>query len=798
MSTEHLKAGFCLIDGNWYFSPNSSRKPKLPISNPNSDNLIQNDSPLSVFQNPQWWNLAWGWQSFVPLKYDFDDELSKMLRYIPRCDFDESKGYFMPYDIAVQWSQLESDLYATVIALKGYYTAPSFMPCAPRAAGYLRAFKYHSTCTKAMYRSRDWFQIWLGYLRYIIASANSDELSSEPYALRAKLDWYSYLKQEGFNLHWLDVLYTSSIFSRAVPRAGIFIKLPNDGLYQPSPHWFISNNIEVWYPWGPEQMKIEHIQHYGPQIDHNQESTTVFEIPYPQLVPHDAEKPWEQFFATRNLRNAHQSLFENDFEKQCRKHRINNPPSTAKVFVWERDYNNRIVRQVVPVNQREMIQQHGRYNNSYYDSFTNECDYFDEFFEDDISTLDDLDNGTCFYELNEDIDPKPIAEKIEVHTELHNSGYYFQRYEGSIDEIINTLKLYFGYTQPKREYRELPVSDEKKIKKFLRILGIPIKIISDGVFKEQEIKEAVDFVFRLAEDNVHKEEWDLGTSGTQGLIIHPRLKYLRIMHIPIPDTSDYQTFFMFDFKDKATVKWNLTVYSAYHAMIICRLDPNMNEEDIALFLLGNGMLFRTFRLKSTLEYKEDRYTPPAVPTTENKRKFEYEDYQSSIQRAHAVLAHNPRGRAALMEGGYLWRIALDNISFETVLAGPLYYTVNSLYFRVPNCPEEEYVDDVLPEDEGKTVLGEYIVKDPGQHDMIMSWYPPENVQHKAGDNHCRWTAIAEDLFQHRHNKIKTNPVPFRRKTWTASKRSVKNHRDAMDNLHKHSYDYIAEILNLKK
>ncbi len=46
--------------------------------------------------------------------------------------------------------------------------------------------------------------------------------------------------------------------------------------------------------------------------------------------------------------------------------------------------------------------------------------------------------------------------------------------------------------------------------------------------------------------------------------------------------------FMFDFHERSTVKWNLTMTSAAHALLVCRLHPNFEEKGHCSLLVAQG------------------------------------------------------------------------------------------------------------------------------------------------------------------------------------------------------------------
>jgi len=109
-----------------------------------------------------------------------------------------------------------------------------------------------------------------------------------------------------------------------------------------------------------------------------------------------------------------------------------------------------------------------------------------------------------------------------------------------------------------------------------------------------------------------------------------------------------QGLFVFDFKDHCTVKWKLTVKTAAHALLVCRLDSQLNESDLAYTLLQNGIPFHTLQLSVTLGRSPISGHPPLIiPFHPANYVFTQRDYEAFQQQCH-VIFNQPHGRAALL------------------------------------------------------------------------------------------------------------------------------------------------------
>ena len=166
---------------------------------------------------------------------------------------------------------------------------------------------------------------------------------------------------------------------------------------------------------------------------------------------------------------------------------------------------------------------------------------------------------------------------------------------------------------------------------------------------------------------------------------------------------------MFDFKNASTVPWNLTVKTAAHALIVCRLNDNWSVEDIVQYLLDNGIPFHTLQQSFSLPRSPFTSLPSLVlPFRPAGYTFTWRDYCAFRQHCHDIFKQ-PRGRAALMRGGYPWRLAMSELGIYSVLSGPSGWSTNTEEMLVVRVSEtgEEFIDDQLTEMELKVLSGLY-------------------------------------------------------------------------------------------
>ncbi len=99
-----------------------------------------------------------------------------------------------------------------------------------------------------------------------------------------------------------------------------------------------------------------------------------------------------------------------------------------------------------------------------------------------------------------------------------------------------------------------------------------------------------------------------------------------------------------------------------------------------------------------------------APVRPHGHDFTLLDYSAYLNKCR-VLMQQKRLRAALLRGGYLWRVALSAMYFDDVLDGPSGLSSNEddmFSVMLPN--GKRYVDDDLTEEETNILLGTYACK----------------------------------------------------------------------------------------
>ncbi|KJA19630.1 hypothetical protein HYPSUDRAFT_122121, partial [Hypholoma sublateritium FD-334 SS-4] len=141
------------------------------------------------------------------------------------------------------------------------------------------------------------------------------------------------------------------------------------------------------------------------------------------------------------------------------------------------------------------------------------------------------------------------------------------------------------------------------------------------------------------------DEWDLSRQNRACVAFAARFQLLKEVQGP------NGPLFMLDLNEHATVKWSLTLTTAAHALLVCRLHSGFQESDIAVYLLRRGIPFYTLQDAETLSKKA---LSDAIVSEHPYRPYEFVfdicDYKAYINQCCYILCRS-RGRVALLRGG---------------------------------------------------------------------------------------------------------------------------------------------------
>ncbi|KAG6913937.1 hypothetical protein DXG01_003396 [Tephrocybe rancida] len=223
----------------------------------------------------------------------------------------------------------------------------------------------------------------------------------------------------------------------------------------------------------------------------------------------------------------------------------------------------------------------------------------------------------------------------------------------------------------------------------------------------------------------------------------------------------------------------LGLESAADLLQMLREEAGPTLKNVIRFCLDRGLNFHTFIRAPYLR----TLAPPRSRIS--GLGFRAADYIPSVLDYHAYrisaaeFLQSPRGRAALMAGGIVARIAKDFINYECVFAIPSPEDVsdseNSICYRDTAVTSDAYWDDGLSDHEIRIICGSYSVatgklrlhtldaeltsidQNLGQSDVktgvqiaALSWFPPPSIWNTCGLNAGFWCADAEKWYMQRH------------------------------------------------
>ncbi len=441
-------------------------------------------------------------------------------------------------------------------------------------------------------------------------------------------------------------------------------------------------------------------------------------------LPREIHFPsWKEFFTSREALNKRLETTETASEKQKRLSRERKPPThSAKVFRWVKDpASDCYIREQVSKKWRQDTLGDYSSNQTRYDSFSNEWDCSSQFGSDDelsdgesgaeedifvdYDRVDDTHAGTPMIATGSCIDLGLIAhdqEWLQFSPTLQSMDA--QQVDAIVEaELMEAANTYFGYTGPLPLPPLPPITDPSRQKVFLRFFGFSWAQSRSSLFSRPQILVLANFIHRISSNGIiSNDDWDLSRENRSCTAFMERFRC--IQEISGPNGP----LFILNLGVNATVKWILTLTTAADALLVCRLHPKLQEKDLALYLLRRGIPFHTLQDARTLhmaQHDERRYSKH--PYRPANHEFTIRDYAAYIEQCE-VICEQPRTRAALLRGGYLWRISVTNISFDSVLNGPSGRAMSrDEMFTVTLSDGTQLVDDMLLESEILLLSGMY-------------------------------------------------------------------------------------------
>lgn len=424
------------------------------------------------------------------------------------------------------------------------------------------------------------------------------------------------------------------------------------------------------------------------------------------------------FFASREAMHDLLLASETKAHRDARLQRQIQPPLvSARVYVWEEDdsHPDGWVRRAIPKRFRVETLNFFMDSQKRYDAWENEWDCFDSMGgeipdEYDENFHETNDSVECPFTSDDDLLGNPGKDVCDVEEDMNEmvetrrspSPPPLGSDSWELDdpfyplEASEVLYLFHGFVQPLPMLNAKPSEvDTTEKNKFFRALGF--RCTDDPIFSSQGGITAFQFIKTLATspDLPNQEEWDLKAGNRIVLAAQSRVRLVKRID---------NGWFLLNNVCKS-VPWTLAVEEPSIAAYICRLQSNLSTYEIAWHLIQRGIQFHTMlEASSTFITKEKCYRP--MPIRLRGYVFSRRDYDAYTRERQEIL-NTPRGRAALLRGGIVWRLALDTMSPDSALRGPSWEASVEGCGLCVKSGESIMYDDSLSQDELDIICGVY-------------------------------------------------------------------------------------------
>lgn len=441
-------------------------------------------------------------------------------------------------------------------------------------------------------------------------------------------------------------------------------------------------------------------------------------------------KPWLQFFQARDERNKNKLANETPAQRQTRLNRERKPPvNKVDVFLW--DWSDEDPQQLVrtKVNRREGGDILSSYSDSQlvYDSFSNvwdACAYFgdpdddgdDESVDgcevpvstpipsgtavDDVGTSEQADHEAFCQNRVRQLDAAPPSERFKKLAFSYSLDAD-SRLDFTQDtfDILAYLSLHYGFVAP-LPLRSSSSVNPKDWEENIKNVGLDIET---NPLMPDLAAPVVTFLQGLRlRDGPVSELWDLHLGNcrkvnTQVLAtwIFRREKFF-FVHLSSPDEPH--------------CPWTIALTTAADALFVYRLltEKHLSTVSLGYILVDEGIRFRTLLpLPHSSVTSSIRPFRAVIPIRVRDYCFEVSDYHSYVRERARILS-SPRGRAALLEGGIIGRIAKEHLGHDCAALGPSSaVTVHRQGFSFTDAAGITYWDDRLTDDEIHLICGLY-------------------------------------------------------------------------------------------
>jgi hypothetical protein len=532
-------------------------------------------------------------------------------------------------------------------------------------------------------------------------------------------------------------------------------------------------------------------------------------------MAHIATKPWLKFFQARDELNKTKLATETPAQRQTRVNRERKPPiKKVDVFSWDWSDEDplQLVRTRVTRREGEDILSSFSDSQLVYDSYSNvwdACDYFgqpDDDTDDESSALphapitsvvanndgnsEQLEHEAFYRDQISKLHALPPSERFKKLF-LSYSSDTLPKPDLTQDafDILGYLTFHYGFVPPLPLQSNSPV-DLKDWEENIKNIGLDVRKNASSVDLAAPI---VNFLkgFRSAA-GPSQELWDL------------RLGNRRPVGRPVSIISKHNNnlFFLSPHSlHEPHCPWTIALTTAADALFVYRLLMGKKFSAISLgyVLVDEGIRFLTLQPLLPVSIPSSiRTVRTVIPIRVRDYTFNVSDYHAYVQE-RARLLSSPRGRAALLEGGIISRIAKEHLGHDCAALGPSpAVTVRYQGFSFRDSAGTTYWDDKLTDDEILIICGLYrcytgrcfslysypsvidFVAGSGSQVADVSWWPTPlhwDNHNANGFNWGHWTEWNEVWYQQRVKDIlsgEKNGVPFTQSTWRSKLKGSKS------------------------
>ncbi|PPR01417.1 hypothetical protein CVT24_006210 [Panaeolus cyanescens] len=782
--------------------------------------FYRKDCDLFRFEQPQWWTNNYGWIAFVPVdsfkREGFFEPLQHDRAVAVYNDQHDFMGWGLAEGVAEKWVKMEDELFNLYFVLaKRLAWKP---PIKPTPIHFLCPQKLHHTKSAAIHhisRCRKWVSMWIGLLSYTIAVTRNRRNNTTN-----RLEWVKYAADMGIAQTTLDKIQASVVCNTQCQRAGVFLDWLSTDVDQPSVEWFLEFKIPVWFPWTERHYisnlskPVMFAPTYSPSVmasalqansepsklperaqedqqDLQEESrerdsqTTVITVATqepPRRPPYghrgnrflsDAQEahlaliPWKSHFSKLAERNKEKEARETAIQRQARLDRAKKPSRKPgkgySFFLWDwNDDNTALVRRQI---QGKEVEDEMDRNPAEcrFDPFSLTWE-FCEYFPDENEDQAEVRKQAAEYAAEEDEFNNRHASHDEIlaeHDEYDKSrstsspnpstaqplpSYLPRPVQYQPMDLLSTLRVFHGFVTPDEDemHDEETRETMENVPQQSWILSMVVMHRDPSTPMLPDIASLVDsFIQGLVQDRMSAAFYDLAKTNVQCIDMDHLYKVF----------TRQGAKFMFkscnfaNFGDDVDVPWAVVLQDPIAATMVYRM-------------LGYGANFRDICNVSTLVPTPDVtcslkevYAPRAIRLKDYV--FTHADFIAYQEVCHSILS-GPRGRAALMAGGIVARIAQDYLPLGGVKSGPSLCVTQQACGISSTDGEATYSDDALTVDELDCICGLYSVYTGcGAQETRKSWWPLHNlwINPHMGENFGYWTEGNERWYQNRLKEI---------------------------------------------